>query len=250
MRPSKAHFVTSCQQLLALGAVLAVLTPAASVISLDVVGRAPAPGATAGHGHPVELTAYTRETTRPARVPTAPVDAEVTDYPLTAPRGVSGRREVAARTVADPRHGTTEVVSRPQPVTGFGGVGVTWDPAARVSEDQLGLEVRTRDADGGWSAWAPLEYDADHGPDPASAEGRNARPGTDVLFVGEVDEVQVRATAEDTAPPADMKLSVVSPGEPADTARELPDIDTAEHAEATAIAARASTSAATKRLAS
>ena len=39
MRPSKVHLVTSCQQLLALGAVLAVLTPAASVISLDVVQR-------------------------------------------------------------------------------------------------------------------------------------------------------------------------------------------------------------------
>ena len=37
MRPCKAHFVTSCQQVLALGAVLAVLTPAASVVSLDVV---------------------------------------------------------------------------------------------------------------------------------------------------------------------------------------------------------------------
>ena len=30
MRPSKARFVTACQQLLALGVVLAVLTPAAS----------------------------------------------------------------------------------------------------------------------------------------------------------------------------------------------------------------------------
>ena len=41
MRPSQAHFVTSCQQLLALGVVLAVLTPAASVISLDVVQPGP-----------------------------------------------------------------------------------------------------------------------------------------------------------------------------------------------------------------
>ncbi len=45
MRPCKAHFVTSCQQLLALGAVLAVLTPAASVVSLDVVHT---PGSSAG----------------------------------------------------------------------------------------------------------------------------------------------------------------------------------------------------------
>ena len=37
MPPSKIRFVTACQQVLALGAVLAVLTPAANVISLDVV---------------------------------------------------------------------------------------------------------------------------------------------------------------------------------------------------------------------
>jgi hypothetical protein len=37
MHASKARFVTACQQSLALGAVLAVLAPAAGVISLDVV---------------------------------------------------------------------------------------------------------------------------------------------------------------------------------------------------------------------
>ncbi len=39
MRPTQARFVTACQQLLALGVVLAVLTPAASVVTLDVVRR-------------------------------------------------------------------------------------------------------------------------------------------------------------------------------------------------------------------
>ena len=37
MSISRIRFVTACQQLLALGVVLAVLTPATSVISLDVV---------------------------------------------------------------------------------------------------------------------------------------------------------------------------------------------------------------------
>ncbi len=37
MPPSKIRFVTACQQILALGVVLAVLTPAANVMSLDVV---------------------------------------------------------------------------------------------------------------------------------------------------------------------------------------------------------------------
>ena len=41
MPPSKIRFVTLCQQLLALAVVLAVLTPAASVISLDVAHEGP-----------------------------------------------------------------------------------------------------------------------------------------------------------------------------------------------------------------
>ena len=41
MPPSKTRFVTACQQLLALGVVLAALTPAASVITLDVVREHP-----------------------------------------------------------------------------------------------------------------------------------------------------------------------------------------------------------------
>ena len=134
MRPSQAHFVTSCQQLLALGAVLAVLTPAASVISLDVVGQAPTPesqgGIRAGSGHAVELTAYTRESRRESLVPTAPVDAEVTDYALTPQPGVRGRVALQARTVAGAEPGSTAVVSRPLAAEGYAGVGVTWDPAA------------------------------------------------------------------------------------------------------------------------
>ena len=37
MQPHQARFVTVCQQFLALGLVLAVLTPAARIISLDIV---------------------------------------------------------------------------------------------------------------------------------------------------------------------------------------------------------------------
>lgn len=51
MRPNKARFVTACQQILALGAVVAVLAPAANVISLDVAtspGAADVPQGTTG----------------------------------------------------------------------------------------------------------------------------------------------------------------------------------------------------------
>lgn len=49
MRPSKAQFVSACQQLLALGAVFAVLAPAANVVSLEVITTLPREGAPTGH---------------------------------------------------------------------------------------------------------------------------------------------------------------------------------------------------------
>lgn len=234
MRPSKDHFVTSCQQLLALGAVLAVLTPAASVLTLDVVREAPASqppgGLGAGSGRAVELTAYTRESRRTSRVPSAPVDAEVTEYAMTGDPGGVGRRQVASRTVAG--GGTSmSVLSRPEPVVGYGGVGVTWDPSATADDEELSFQVRTR-TDGTWSPWQDLEYDAEYGPDPDSPEGRQARPGTDLLFVGRVDEVQVRADAQGIVAPAGMRMAVIAPGQATDTERAAPAIDTRELASA------------------
>ena len=41
MSPSRARYVTACQQLLALGVVVIALVPATRVISLDVVGVRP-----------------------------------------------------------------------------------------------------------------------------------------------------------------------------------------------------------------
>ena len=41
MSPSRARFVTVCQQLLALGVVVVALVPATRVVSLDVVGVQP-----------------------------------------------------------------------------------------------------------------------------------------------------------------------------------------------------------------
>jgi hypothetical protein len=46
MSHNRARFVTACQQLLALAVVLAALTPAAGIVTLDVVGSGPATGST------------------------------------------------------------------------------------------------------------------------------------------------------------------------------------------------------------
>src|SRR6478752_2121055 len=125
MPPSKIRFVTACQQLLALGLVVAVLTPAASVISLDVVHDRP--DETAATGLAADLSAYVRESARTSTVPDQVVDPSVTEYDLTAsstaPRGARAQAEplAAQRTTDD------AVTSVPEPVEGYGAVGVTWE---------------------------------------------------------------------------------------------------------------------------
>ncbi|WP_395693800.1 FG-GAP-like repeat-containing protein [Nocardioides sp.] len=212
MPASKIRFITGCQQLLALAVVLAALTPAASVVSLDVVqSPSDAGSATGTRG---ALAAYVRAATTPAKVPTEVVDPTVHEYPLTTP---AGRRTVAGS--------VTSVVSRPEPVVGYGAVGVTWAHGAEVATDDITLQVRTRTGDA-WSGWMPIGYDPEHGPDPGSAEARHARPGTDALLVGDVDDVQVRVQTAHTGLPADLRLSVVDPGRAAHSAYEKPALDT------------------------
>ncbi len=70
-----------------------------------------------------------------------------------------------------------------------------------------------------------LDYHDEHAPDPDSAEGRHARPGTDPLLVGRVDQVQVRADAKAFLP-RDMQLAVIAPGQPKHTMTGRAAIDT------------------------
>ncbi|WP_193604529.1 N-acetylmuramoyl-L-alanine amidase [Nocardioides dongkuii] len=226
MPASKSRFVTACQQLLALGVVLAVLTPAASIVTLDVVHEAPLGGAvpaapTSG------MAAYSHVSAQASLVPAAPVEATVEEVPLTAPATtVAGRvkaptLEASRTTAAD---GAAALTSTPQPVTGYGAVGVTWQHGLAVDDESIEFGVRTLD-DGVWSDWAPMEYHDEHGPDPDSPEGQQARPGTTELLVGEVDQVQVQVTAQD-ALPADMKLAVIDPGQSEAEELEKAEIDT------------------------
>ncbi|GAB3028997.1 hypothetical protein GCM10011376_15110 [Nocardioides flavus (ex Wang et al. 2016)] len=212
MRPLQARLVTLCQQVLALGVVLVVLTPASGVVSLDIVGETPGGqgSATTGQSSPAELVSAT--------VPTAPVTPTVTEVPLTgAAGGFSGLR---GRTVAEGAT-TDRVLSKPQPVTDFAAVGVTWDAGEQVAEDEITLRVRTRTGDT-WSGWEYLQYHDDHAPNPDSPEGANARPGTEPTFVGEVDEVQVEAVTNDAALPGDLSLALVDPGASKKNETEVP----------------------------
>lgn len=225
MPPSKIRFVTLCQQLLVFGVVLVALAPAASVVSLDVVRETPDgeyASISTGERQALELSAYTREAARATAVPTEVVEPTVTEVSLTPPsHATSTQRAAVRRSVAASRD--EAVTSVPEPVHGYGAVGVTWEPGADVAEEEIRIAVRTRTGEE-WSGWTEVHYDADHGPDPGGPEARRARPGTDALLVGEVDDVQVRVSSADGLP-ADLRLAVVDPGEADQTARETPELD-------------------------
>jgi len=234
MRPNKARFVTVCQQLLAIGVVLAVLGPAADVVSLDVVTRpgtavdatAEQPTLTRLPGTPADRRDDERDET--SRVETAPVEPVVTEVPLqteeaTAEASGQGTGDAPR---ADREAGEREFVSAPEKVRGYGAVGVTWSPKDKVEDDDITVLARTR-KDGAWSGWTAVEYHDEHGPDPDSAEGRHARPGTDPLIVGDVDEVQTKVITADGTRADDLQMSIVEPGTGRGTEVEPAAIDTA-----------------------
>ncbi|HEX5018101.1 MAG TPA: hypothetical protein VFX15_11025, partial [Actinomycetes bacterium] len=147
MTPNRSRFVTACQQLLALGVVLAALTPAASIVTLDVVGTGPGAGGGGGPAiaRPTALAAYTAQAQQKSRVPTTPVKPHVREVQLTAPRGAAGQglSSTSAR-VRPQRGGASTLTTTPQTVTGFGEVGVTWAHGIQVPEADLSVSARTR----------------------------------------------------------------------------------------------------------
>ena len=218
MNLGKTRYVAACQQLLALGVVVAALVPAAGVITLDVVRETPV-GSTAVAPQPSgALAAYTRAALAPSEVAAAPTDAQVTEVQLTAPDAALAGRRVLGATPAprlQAREATTAkstvITSTPQAVTGFGTVGVTWEHGDALDPSQIRVELRTA-TDGTWSGWKKLDYDVD-GPNADTAEGKRSRPGTMEALVGHVDQVQVQMTITGAEVPADMKLAVIAPGQ-------------------------------------
>jgi len=245
MPHSKSRFVLLCQQSLALGVVAAVLAPAADVVSLRFVAP-PVQQSQAGAPGPARdvdrATGAQSGTT--SVVDTRPVRPTVSTVPLG---GVSkaGLRALAGRATRTGSPGGTAqlaaaetaprkapraagqdlaALSAPQHVGGLATVGVTWSPRADVPDDTITVSLRTRRA-GTWSSWTRLPYHTEEAPDPTSAEGRSARPGTDPVYVGRVEDVQVRALTAPGQVPAGMAIALVDPGA-ASTAVEKPAIDT------------------------
>ena len=209
MAHNRSRFVLLCQQSLALGLVVALAAPAADLVTLDIVAPPPPGGAGTG-GQPGAAQIV---------VSSAPVRPRVSTVPLT---GVSAaglralRQRRAARAgirlaAADTVPADLAVLSAPQPVGGLATIGVTWSSTDQVGERAISISVRTRDNQV-WSAWQDVPYHQEEAPDPDSREGAAALPGTDPVYVGDVDDVQVKATSDSGEPPTGMRLSLVDPG--------------------------------------
>ena len=93
---------------------------------------------------------------------------------------------------AAPASAVDGVVSRPVVAPDTVMVGAEWAAQTGVS-----VEVRALGADG-WGAWATLDADSDHAPDPGSAEAARVRPAvSQPVWVGRSRQVQVRVRGQD-----------------------------------------------------
>lgn len=143
-------------------------------------------------------------------VSSMPVQAKVREVPL---EGVDRRGLRALGNPTQRRRAEADVaaLSAPEPTAdNYATIGLTWRRAPGESQRQLKIFFRTRDA-GRWSGWQRAEYDYEHAPDLDGAEA-SARPGTDPIPVGVVDDVQVKVLTPSGTAPADLRLAVVDPG--------------------------------------
>ena len=175
----------------------------------------------------------------PSLVSSRPVKPQVTAVPLgrreqqglealrsgtPASRGSAGDATLAAAE-GDPETDDLAVLSAPQPVDSLATVGVTWADGQQVTEEALTVSVRT-ETDGTWSDWETMPYHDEHGPDAGSSEAGRTRPGTDPVYVGHVDDVQIKAVTDSGDAPDGMQLALVDPGAQTAAAVEKPAIDT------------------------
>ncbi len=244
MPENKSRFVLLCQQSLALAVVVAIAAPAANTVTLDIV--APARPGTPGSVAPAAPATDSAATgtvgggDSPSLVASAPVKPRVTAVPLggVSKAGLAALREgtsamrggaaATARLVAaegDPETDDLAVLSAPQSVDSLATVGVTWKHGENLPEDAITVSVRT-EKNGTWSAWQNMPYHDEHGPDAGSDESARNRPGTDPVYVGHVDDVQIKAVTASGEAPDGMQLAMVDPGAQAAAKVEKPAIDT------------------------
>lgn len=129
---------------------------------------------------------------QPEPVPTRVQTLALSDVALSVGRGMGPAQPTASK---------SEVIETDP----FGLVGLSWDsPPAPGSV----VKVRVRE-DSGWTAWLPVPWHDDHGPDLGSSESRQVRTGTDPMLTGESDAVQVWVQTPDGQAPANTQLHLV-----------------------------------------
>ena len=203
MRFSRARYISLCQKSMITAAVLSLGVSAAGVGTLDIVAQ---PGEAAGaQGFALANS----------QVDVAPVTPRVREVRVTglSQKAPAATGNASARLLRPSAPRRVVALSDPQPVHGYGTVGVTWKHGVHYSASALTVQVRT-ETHGTWSGWSTLAHDSEDGPDGDSSEvvSAKARPGTDALVVGNVDQVQMRAETSDGTTPPDLELAVIDPG--------------------------------------
>ncbi|MGV8973112.1 MAG: N-acetylmuramoyl-L-alanine amidase [Rhodoglobus sp.] len=142
--------------------------------------------------------------------PVAPGEPATT----TAPPAVqSAPDEVVADQLVAPARVESEVVQ----TAGFQTMGMTWPEGAAV--DGLGGQVRTK-TDGQWSGWADL-VPSDDAPDAGSSDATHAvRGGTDSVWIGDADAVQLAFAATPQGGPDGLSLALIGSDEKAAPAND------------------------------
>jgi N-acetylmuramoyl-L-alanine amidase/LGFP repeat len=140
--------------------------------------------------------------TTPAPGEAGPADTEV--------RAIEVRRAgTAARSATSAPHGRLVVARLKRRSTeDFSLVGITW----RRGSAPAGTEVQVRThGERGWTRWSELHFHPDEGPAPGEEAGET-RDGTEPLWVGTADGVDVRVLGSTGAAPADLEVTMVDPG--------------------------------------
>jgi hypothetical protein len=99
----------------------------------------------------------------------------------------------------------------------FSTVGITW---RQGDISDVVVQLRVRDAEGGWGEWTSLE--ADDVEQTASADtGEEARGGTAPYWTGDAYGIEVIVQGAGGVVPADVKVALIDPGESAADALPL-----------------------------
>ncbi len=209
---------------LACALLVGVITPA--VAGPAPAGPAPAGPTQTGEGVPAALAPA--PAVRVLQATVEPPDGTLVELDVVVPEVTGGEvtesaeltealaddEVVAAAEVVAPDRVASEVVDTADVQT----IGLTWPTDA----DGAALEPEVRvQTDGEWSPWQPIGED-EEAPDAGTADADNAaaRGGTEAVWIGDAEAVQLSFSA-DVAQPEDMSLVLVGSEEvplPADDA--------------------------------